>query len=298
MNLRSIDLNLLVVLDALLDEAHVSRAAHRLNLSQPAVSNALQRCRDLFDDPLLERGRGAMRRTARAEALRGPLKSILSELIDLVDPPETPLNRLRQTVRLTMADDPTFLIAGPLLTALQSSAPGLTPIFQPWNGSAAAERDLLNGETDIAVSVFTNQIEGIEQITLFDETYVVAMRRDHPAAQAFDLDAWLAFPHVLMSGTGDAQSPLDVQLAAIGRSRRVGAVVPSFQLVPSLLAHTDYIAMLPKHGFDQKAHPLLSSFDPPIEVRGFPLHLASHTRQSNNRGVQHVIATIREIFLV
>lgn len=298
MNLRSIDLNLLVVLDALLDEAHVSRAAHRLNLSQPAVSNALQRCRDLFDDPLLERGRGTMRRTVRAEALRGPLKSILSELNDLIDPPEPPLHTLRQTVRLTMADDPMFLIAGPLLTALQATAPGVTLIFQPWNGSAAVARDLLSGETDIAVSVFANQIDGIEQITLFDETYVVAMRRDHPAAQAFDLDAWLAFPHVLMSGTGDAQSPLDAQLAAIGRSRRVGAVVPSFQLVPSLLPHTDQIAMLPKHGFDQNAHPLLTSFDPPIDVSGFPLHLASHTRQSNNRGVQHVIAAIREIFLV
>lgn len=298
MNLRSIDLNLLVVLDALLDEAHVSRAAHRLNLSQPAVSNALQRCRDLFDDPLLERGRGAMRLTVRADALRGPLKSVLGELKDLIDPPETPLHSLHQTVRLTMADDPTFLIAGPLLAALQSTAPGVTPIFQPWNGGTAAARDLLSGETDVAVSVFGHQIEGIEQITLFDETYVVAMRRDHPAAQAFDLDAWLAFPHVLMSGTGEARSPLDAQLAALGRSRRVGAVVPSFQLVPSLLAHTDHIAMLPKHGFDQKAQPLLASFDPPIEVSGFPLHLASHTRQSNNRGVQHVITAIREIFLV
>jgi len=298
MNLRSIDLNLLVVLDALLDEAHVSRAAHRLNLSQPALSNALQRCRDLFGDPLLERGRGTMRRTTRAEALRGPLKSILDELNTLVDPPEIPLHRLHQTVRLTMADDPTFLIAGPLLTALQSTAPGVTLIFQPWNGSAAAARDLLNGETDIAVSVFSNQIDGIEQVTLYNETYVVAMRRDHPAAMRFDLDAWLEFPHVLMSGTGEAESPLDAQLAAMGRSRRVGAVVPSFQFVPSLLAWTDHIAMLPKHGFERKDHPLLTSFDPPIEVSGFPLHLASHTRQANNHGVQHVIAEVRKIFLV
>lgn len=298
MNLRSIDLNLLVVLDALLDEAHVSRAAHRLNLSQPAVSNALQRCRDLFGDPLLERGRGTMRRTQRAEALRGPLKSILAELKDLVDPPEIPLSALRQTVRLTMADDPTFRIAGPLLTALQASAPGVTMIFQPWNGSAAAARDLLNGETDIAVSVFANQIDGIEQITILEETYVVAMRRDHPAAKHFDLDAWLKFPHVLMSGTGEMQSPLDAQLATLGRTRRIGAIVPSFQLVPSLLAHTNHIAMLPKHGFDLYAHPLLTSFDPPIEVNGFPLHLASHTRQSNNSGVQHVIAEIRKIFRV
>jgi len=76
MNLRSIDLNLLVVLDALLDEAHVGRAANRVGLSQPAASAALQRCRELFGDELLERGRGTMRRTVRAESLRGPLKSL------------------------------------------------------------------------------------------------------------------------------------------------------------------------------------------------------------------------------
>lgn len=297
MNLRSIDLNLLVVLDALLDEAHVSRAAHRLNLSQPAVSNALQRCRDLFDDPLLERGRGIMHRTTRAEALRGPLKSILAELHHLVDPPETPLVALRQTVRLTMADDPAFLIAGPLLAALQDTAPGITLIFQPWNGGDAAARDLLSGDTDIAVSVFENQIDGIEQTTLLHETYVVAMRHDHPAAKQFDLDAWLDFPHVVMSGRGEIQAPLDAQLGALGLTRHVGAVVPSFQLVPSLLVNTNHIAMVPKHGFDLNTHPLLISFDPPLDVSGFPVHLASHTRQSNDRGVQHVIAEIRQIFI-
>ena len=73
MNLRSIDLNLLVILDALLDEAHVSRAAAKLNLSQPATSSALDRCRHLFADPLLERGKGGMRLTPKAEALRDPL---------------------------------------------------------------------------------------------------------------------------------------------------------------------------------------------------------------------------------
>tara|TARA_R110002126_G_scaffold291724_2_gene455974 strand:- start:25430 stop:26326 length:897 start_codon:yes stop_codon:yes gene_type:complete len=296
MNLRSIDLNLLVVLDALLDEAHVSRAALRLNLSQPAVSNALQRCREMFDDPILERGRGIMYRTSRAEALRGPLKSILADVHCLVDPPEIPLIALRQIVRLTMADDPIFLIAGPLLAALQDTAPGITLVFQPWNGGDAAARNLLSGETDIAVSVFANQIEGVEQIKLLQETYVVAMRCGHPAAEQFDLDAWLDFPHVVMSGQGEMQSPLDAQLAAMGRTRRVGAVLPSFQLIPPLLARTNHIAMVPRHGFDLNAHPCLVHFAPPVNVSDFPLHLASHIRQANDRGVQHVIAKICQIF--
>jgi DNA-binding transcriptional LysR family regulator len=295
MNLRSIDLNLLVVLDALLDEAHVSRAAHRLNLTQPAVSNALQRCRAMFDDPLLERKRGSMQRTAKAITLRGPLKSLLVDVDMLLNPVETPLADMERNVRITASDDPTFLVAGALLAALEKSAPGITLMFRPWTGNDAAARDLLNGDTDIAISVFPNEIDGLKKITLFDENYIVAMRRDHPAAQRFDMDKWLAWPHVVVSGRGDMHTPLDAQLVRLGQQRRIGAVVPSFQLVPSMLAQTDYIAMLPKHGFDLTAYPSLIGFAPPIEVDGFPLHLASHARQASDIGIQHVIAEIRRI---
>src|ERR1700756_5383646 len=102
MNLRSFDLNLLVVLDALLDEAHVSRAADRLSLSQPATSAALQRCRHLFGDELLQRGRGTMTRTPKAEALRAPLKSLLTGVVELIDPTDVPLAEIRQTLRITI----------------------------------------------------------------------------------------------------------------------------------------------------------------------------------------------------
>ncbi|ERI13640.1 LysR family transcriptional regulator [Brucella intermedia] len=118
MNLRSIDLNLLVVLDALLDEAHVGRAANRVGLSQPAASAALQRCRELFGDELLERGRGTMRRTVRAESLRAPLKSLLAGITELVDPSEPPLEEIRQSLRLSMADYPALFALPPLQRAL------------------------------------------------------------------------------------------------------------------------------------------------------------------------------------
>ena len=122
MNLRSIDLNLLVILDALLDEAHVSRAAARLNLSQPATSSALDRCRHLFGDPLLERGKGGMRLTARAQALRDPLKNLLAGIAAVVDAPEDPLAAIRQTVRIITADHPGILIATPNLTVAHTCA--------------------------------------------------------------------------------------------------------------------------------------------------------------------------------
>ena len=154
MNLRSVDLNLLVILDALLEEAHVSRAADRLALSQPAVSAALQRCRNLFRDELLERGRGTMRPTPRAEALRAPLKSVLAEVLRLVDPAPVPLVELREVLRFSMADYPALLVIGPLQQALQRTAPGIDLIIKPWHGSQAAQAALLEGSTDLAISVF------------------------------------------------------------------------------------------------------------------------------------------------
>ncbi|WP_333781687.1 LysR family transcriptional regulator [Hoeflea prorocentri] len=292
----SIDLNLLVVLDALLDEAHVSRAAQRLNRSQPAVSNALQRCRDLFGDELLERKHGAMRLTPRAEAMRGPLKSLLGNVHDLVDPPKISLSDLRQTIRITTADDPSFMIAGPLIAALHRTAPGVTVIFEPWNGEDAAAKDLLNGDTDITISILPRDIEGLERITLLQETYIVAMRKGHPAAERFDLDTWLDWPHIVMSGRGEAGSPLDAQLRSLGRARRIGVVVPSFQLTLSLLVQTDHIAMVPRHGFMLHGHPGLVGFDPPISIDGFPVNLAWHTRRSGDAGIRHVVATIKEVF--
>ncbi|WP_324132389.1 LysR family transcriptional regulator [Bosea sp. (in: a-proteobacteria)] len=296
MNLRGIDLNLLVVLDALLDEAHVSRAAHRLNLSQPAVSSALQRCRALFGDHLLERGRGGMTRTPLAETLRTPLRSILAEVETLLDPGELPLDQIERVVRITTADDPAALLVSPLVEALARTAPGITVVFRPWLGQDAVTRELLNGETDLAIAVFDRAIENFEIRTLFDVEYVVAMRKNHPAAAAFDLDAWLACPHVVVSGHGDMRTPLDSHLAVMGHRRRVGLVVPSFQLVPPVLAATDFIAMLPRQSLAAHAHLDLVVFRPPVAVDGFTLNMAWHARQNPDRAVQHVCGIVRETF--
>lgn len=296
MNLRSIDLNLLVVLDALLDEAHVSRAAARLNLSQPATSSALDRCRHLFGDPLLERGRGGMQLTPKAEALRDPLKNLLVGIAAVVDAPEEPLSEIRQTVRITTADHPGIIIVGPLHQALARTAPGIDLVIQPWHGAPAALDSLARGASDIALSVFPTIDEAAFHCeTLLDEHYVVAMRRDHPAAADFSLDRWLAFPHVLISGRGDTRSPLDDQLAALGKSRRVGIVVPSFLMVPPLLDGSDLLAMMPAHTLPPDAAGRFHVAPPPIPVRGFPLHLAWHRRRDKDRAVRHVADELRRI---
>jgi DNA-binding transcriptional LysR family regulator len=295
MNLRALDLNLLVILDALLDEAHVSRAARRLNLSQPAVSNALQRCRGLFGDPLLERGRGTMRRTPKAESLRAPLRSLLANVADLIDPPEPVLKDIRQVIRVISADDPISLVASDLISTLQETAPGITIVFRSWQGADAAIRELLDGDADLAISVFDWEEENVARRTLFEEDYVVAMRRGHPAASNFCLDSWLEWAHVLVSGRGDLRSPLDARLKSLGRTRRVGIVVPSFQVVPRILLATDLIATMPRRSFHLHAEGGLVAFEPPIPTEGFPLHLGWHARHANDPGIRHVVETIATI---
>lgn len=293
MNLRSLDLNLVVVLDALLDEAHVSRAADRLGLSQPATSAALQRCRHVFRDELLERGRGTMRLTPKAEALRGPLKSLLSGITDLVDPPQVPLREIRQTLRISIADYPAVIVIAPLQEELQRTAPGIDIVIQPWQGGDAARASLLDGTSDIAISVLPQVDDDIHRDELLHEHYVIAMRAGHPAAAGFDLDTWLRYPHILVSGRGETRTPLDAELSTLGLSRRVGLVVPNFQMVQTVLQSSDMIAMLPSRVMPDDGK--LVSFAPPIAVKGFPLHLAWHRRRDKDTALQHVASIFRKL---
>ena len=296
MNLRTIDLNLLVVLNALLEESHVSRAGAKLGLSQPAMSAALERCRHLLGDPLFHRGRGVMRPTAKALALREPLKKLLAEVAALIDPPPTDLRTLRQTVRLIMADLPAALTVPPLLARLADSAPGVDIVVLPWRGAADALDNLDRGAADIAVSTFPAVTAAFRRLELFYETYVVAMRRNHPAATGFDLDRWLAFPHIVVSGRGQTRSDIDDALARLGRTRRVAATLPSFLTAASLLETTDMIALLPSRciGAEQREKHVL--FAPPIETPGFPLHLARHKRSVSDPAVIHVADVVAATF--
>ncbi|RZS83122.1 DNA-binding transcriptional LysR family regulator [Phyllobacterium myrsinacearum] len=287
MNLRSVDLNLLVVLDALLDEAHVSRAADRLGLSQPATSSALDRCRHLFEDPLLERGKGMMRLTPKAEMLRVPIKNLLAEITLVLDPPLADLAAIRQTVRIAMADLAGMVVVSPLHQTLAASAPGIDLVIQPWHGAADALDGLAKGTIDLAVSVFPKADVSFRRQELLQQHYVVLMRRGHPAAKDFTLDRWLEFPHVLVSGRGDGRGALDEALEKHGRSRRVGIVVPSFLMVPPLVAESDLIAMVPSLCVPADASGF-ALFEPPIPVEGFALHLAWHVRRDQDRAVQHV----------
>lgn len=286
MNLRSVDMNLLVILDVLLEEQHVGRAAERAGLSQPAMSAALQRCRHLFRDELLERSRGIMRPTPKAEGLREPLKELLAAATKIIAPPLVPIDELKATLRLTMADISALLVLEPFLADLARSAPGIDIVLQPWTGAENARRALKDGSTDIAVSVFDSDDDDLCCQPASDEAYAVAMRDDHPAAHDFTLEKWLSFPHIVVSGRGDSRTSLDSELAARGLRRRIGVVVPTFGMVIPLLRCTLMIGMVPEKLVRRTSG--LSVFRPPVAAPNISLSLAWHRRRNSDPALRHV----------
>jgi DNA-binding transcriptional LysR family regulator len=295
MNLRAVDLNLLVILDALLDEAHVTRAANRLGLSQPAMSNALERCRTLFADPLLERSKEGMRLSPKAQLLRPLIKNNLAQIQQLVLPEVPDLTTLKQQVKLGMSDAVASLISRSLYQQLAEQAPGVDLIILPWHGSDQTLDALRQGDLDLAVSVFTELSPSFHCVELMQQGYLVMMRKDHPAAADFNLQQWLAYPHLMVSGRGQAYSSLDQKLAEMSLKRRVAMVVPSFLLIPDLLRHSELISLLPQRSVPVNWRQDFVCFTPPVAMESFPLHLASHIRRQHDPAVQLVSQLIRQI---
>jgi DNA-binding transcriptional LysR family regulator len=290
MNLRSIDLNLLVVLDALLDEAHVSRAASRLGLSQPAASAALDRCRAMFDDPLLERYGSTMRLTTTAESLRGPLREVLSGIGEVLGQRELDFADVRRTVRIVMADVLVALCIPALCDVVGSKAPGIDLVLCQWMGGVSGLEQVERGAADIVVSTFKDATDpGRFHIRdVLEQDYVVAMSEHHPAVAGFDLDKWLAWPHLVISSSADTHAILDEALAGVARSRRVGLSLPSFLLAAEVLRECRMIGMLPAICVAGDLGRGLATFRPPIPIAGFTLKLARHRRHDRDPAIRFV----------
>ncbi|WP_371234067.1 LysR family transcriptional regulator [Pseudomonas sp. QE6] len=269
-DLRRIDLNLLVILDALLDERHVSRAAERLAMTQPAVSHALNRLRDLLGDPLLVRTGNQMQLTRRAFELAGPLRKILGDVRRLVldddfDPASAELE-----LRLGMSDYGAWVVLPALLPILRREAPGIHLDVRQASRLGMAEQ-VASGELDGALGVFPLLPEGLRVQRLFEERFVCLCAVDTLAGrQRMDLDDYLAAPHLRVALQQSPAEEIDSHLEKLGRRRQVAATVPHFSVAPGLLAGTDLVLtiaerMLPD---DLETHGL-ASFEAPLQLARF-----------------------------
>lgn len=287
MDIRNIDLNLLVALDALLAERSVSRAAVRLHLSQPAASALLARLRALFDDPLLLRSARGMLPTPRALELLGPVRQVLDEIDAIVQPRALfdPASAAH-TFTVSASDSVEYALVPKLLDYLERKAPGVSLEVLPLD-LPAVSRQLESGEVDLYITALQNAMPGLHVRPLYAERIVSVVRRKHPGVgERLSLDEFCALEHIRVSVPGSEFSmQIDQTLATLGRRRRTRLVVPHFLLVPEIVARSDMISALPERlarGYATK----LRIFDPPLEVEGFTVGEIWHERNQRDPAQQ------------
>lgn len=267
--LAAIDLNLLVVLRALLRERHVTRAAAQLGLSQSATSHALSRLRDLLGDPLLVRRGHALVLTPRAVRLLPSLERGLSELEGAIaGEPEFDPKTARRRFTIGAADYLQALIMGPLLRKVASRAPhvDLTVVVFP-NLPELVE----SGGIDLALTVSGQESKNASRAPLFAESFVCLVRKDHPTIKRrLSLEQYLAARHVVVSPSGTAGSLVDTALAERGLERRIALRVTNFLIAPVVVSETDFINTMPARLAHQLARTYpLRLLPPPLELPSF-----------------------------
>lgn len=295
--LRNIDLNLLVVLDALLTEKHVTRTGARLHLSQPAISHSLSKLRVLLDDPILIRQGSEVVLSALAQNLQAPLKEILSQIeillgksIDFV-----PANSHR-TFRLAMSDYGAAIVLPKLLRQLRAEAPNTTLVVTQDSRHGMLEQ-IAQGKIDLALGVFPNLSADISSEVLFEETFSCLLDRSTlPANGQLDLDNYLLRPHISVSVDGCSNGEIDRLLRDEGLQRRIAVSVPHWRTAPSMISNTDLILTVATRTLDNALlDEELVSLSPPLPIPPFPFVQLWHNRFGEDPAHRWLREQVRQV---
>jgi DNA-binding transcriptional LysR family regulator len=278
-NLRRIDLNLLVTLEALLTERNVTRAAKRLHLSQPSVSVQLRKLRQIFADPLLAPAPGGMLPTTRGQALLQPLRTALSDMSLVLEPrPRFDPVTAEITWQVAAADYAEYAILMPLLAHMRKAAPGVR-IAVRQAADSRMTKQLDSGAIDLGFLALDAAPERLHSRVLFKEHYVLVARKRHPALKRkLTVDTLCQLEYVIVSPEGGGfRGITDTILESRGRKRRVVLSVPHFLFVPEVVARTDLVAMLPSRLVkDRSDH--IQVVVPPLPIPSYEMAMIWHER--------------------
>jgi len=246
MNISALDLNLLVALEALLEEASVTHAAQRISISQPAMSHALKRLRALLGDPLLVRIGTHMQRTTRGEALRYPVKDALARVRDLLVSANFDPAVSTRTFRIFVADNASDLLLPVLLRRLQEEAPHVSIRVQPSRGNILDPFELARS-IDVAIACTPHFFKGFYQQRLFTDRDACAVRRGNPIVKKISSpEEFLKARHVAVVGRDSGEDPVDTWLREEGLARNVMLTVPHYLQALHVASQSDLIAVIPE----------------------------------------------------
>ena len=295
MNISGVDLNLLVAFDALMEHRNVTRAARAIGLSQPAMSNALSRLRDLFADQLLVRAGAGMSPTPRALEAHGAVRDALAAIGGVLGKVERfDSARDVRRFRVAFAEDAAFYLL-PMLGKRIAATPGIDLDVLSTAHVAGVEL-VLDGTAEASVGLVPKAPpKELRFQTVFRERLVAVARKGHPAFKGgrVSLKDFIAYPHIAVRPSVDALSRVDMALAKVGKRRRVALLAPHFMVAPYLIPGTDMIACLA----ERLARRLVSEIglviaEPPMTIPAHEACLAWHRRFDQDRGHMWLRETI------
>jgi DNA-binding transcriptional LysR family regulator len=271
MKLSGIDANLLVSLDALLQEKSVTRAAKRLGVSQPAVSHSLARLREHFRDPLLVLKGRTYVLTPRAQQLSIVVANATRALTDVFEePPAFVAATSSQRFVVACSDLVGTILVPELLHVIGREAANIELELRPLPERADS---MLDDDVDLGVGIFDDVPPTMSQQPLYDDPAVCVVRASHErVGKRLTLETYTKLPHLDVALTRDStrDQRVDRALAAIGRQRRVTVRVPYFLLAPRVLERTDYVATVSARAGQILARMArLRVVDPPIEIPSY-----------------------------
>jgi DNA-binding transcriptional LysR family regulator len=279
-DIRRTDLTLLVVLDALLEERSVTRAAARLSVTQPTVSGMLARLRKLFGDPLFVRTQRGLLPTPRALAVAPTLKQWLTDAGAIVAGHAFEPASAVFTTSIAANDYIQSALIVPFLARVRAAAPNVRIAIRPALTDRVVET-LAGGELDMSITSDTEITSfDLPSRSLYEERYVCALGRDHPLKprRKVTLDQFCRCPQVLVSPTeGRFAGPTDEALARLGRTRNVVLSVPGFLILPDILLADDLIAVVPERVLRGRMAGL-RTFEPPLAIPKFKVVALWHQR--------------------
>jgi DNA-binding transcriptional LysR family regulator len=258
-NFRTLDLNLLRVFDEVMAERSLTKAAHNLALTQPAVSNAMRRLRDTLGDDLVRRSGQGLEPTPRANVLWPSVREALRQLQESLSPSHFDPATSSATFVLAMADATASELIPGLLSVVERDAPGVSLRIVPL--STRDPRRLLDAESaDLAVGHFPAVLADLtasaqsggalsfEHQRLYDGEYVCVMRKNHPfAKKQLTIDRFCAARHMLVSFSGRPFGFVDEALASLQRKRRIVITVNQFFTAGRVVEQSDLLTVLPRH---------------------------------------------------